>query len=221
MRSVKNWLNTKVDQYLIPRIHRIVDDPHIHRASPAHLVHAEQPTYSLIRVYQTTPDDGVPVKVGRYSLLHQRAYVFLGAKHPKDHVSMFHFRRIMGLPGELEAPLSDGPVVIGSDVWVSFEAVIMSGVTIGHGAIVSARAVVTRDVQPYEIVGGVPARHIGWRFDEATREALLRISWWDWSTEKVAAYVDELQSPDVAGFIARHDPQALGDSAQKQDRTAP
>lgn len=221
MRSVKEWLAARIDQYLIPRVQKVVADPHIHRWSPAHLVHAEQPTYSLIRAYQTTPDDGVPVKVGRYSLLHQRAYVFLGAKHDKDLVSMFHFHRIMGLPGELEAPLSDGPVVIGSDVWVAFEAVIMSGVTIGHGAIVSARAVVTRDVQPYEIVGGVPARHIGWRFDEPTREALLRISWWDWPREKVEAHVDELESPDVAGFIARHDPQQLGDSAGAYSRTVP
>jgi hypothetical protein len=127
----------------------------------------------------------------------------------------------MGLPGELEAPLSDGPIVIGSDVWVCFEAVIMSGVTIGHGAIVSARAVVTRDVQPYEIVGGVPARHIGWRFDEPTREALLRISWWNWPAEKVADHVDELESPDLAGFIARHDPGPLGDSAGEYSRTVP
>jgi hypothetical protein len=82
----------------------------------------------------------------------------------------------------------------------------MSGVTIGHGAIVAPRAVVLHDVQPYEIVGGNPAKHIKWRFDEPTREALLRIAWWDWPEEKVARHRHEIDSPDVQGFIERHDP---------------
>jgi acetyltransferase-like isoleucine patch superfamily enzyme len=157
-------------------------------------------------VVETAAGEGYPVQVGKYCSINDHAYVFLGGNHAPHHVSTFHFHRVMGLPGELEAPLSDGPVVIGNDVWVAWEAVIMSGVTIGDGAVVAARAVVTKDVQPYEVVGGVPARHLRWRFDEATREALLRIRWWDWPVEKVIEQVDELQSDDVGAFIARHDP---------------
>jgi carbonic anhydrase/acetyltransferase-like protein (isoleucine patch superfamily) len=91
-------------------------------------------------------------------------------------------------------------------VLVAFEALITSGVTIGHGAIVAPRAVVVSDVAPYEIVGGNPAKHLKWRFDEETRAALLRISWWDWPEEKVNRLRHEIDSPDVAGFVARHDP---------------
>jgi hypothetical protein len=206
---IKDTIKRRIDRYLIPKIESVIRDPHIHLAA-GHLVQADHPTYAPIRAYQTTGDDGTTVKVGRYSSLNHRAYVFMGAKHHAEHVSTFHFRRVMGLPGELETPLSDGPIVIGSDVWVAFEAIIMSGVTVGDGAIVAARAVVTRDVEPYEIVGGVPARHVGWRFDAATRQALLRIRWWDWPVEKVIEHIDELESPDLAGFIAKHDPGPEG-----------
>jgi acetyltransferase-like isoleucine patch superfamily enzyme len=186
--------------------------PQIHQPAPNGVVQANQPTYFMMRVIQTTEDDGYPVQVGRYCSLNERAYVFLGGNHAVDHVSTFHFHRVMGVAGELEPPLSNGPIVIGNDVWIGWEAVIMSGVTIGDGAVVAARAVVTSDVEPFEVVGGLPARHMRWRFDQPTREALLRIRWWDWPIEKVLAHVDELQSPDLAGFIARHDP-ALGSSS--------
>lgn len=78
--------------------------------------------------------------------------------------------------------------------------------TIGDGAIVAPRSVVIHDVEPYEIVAGNPARHVKWRFDEETRAALLRIRWWDWPEEKVARLRHEIDSPDVTGFVARHDP---------------
>jgi virginiamycin A acetyltransferase len=84
----------------------------------------------------------------------------------------------------------------------------MSGVTIGPGAVVATRSVVTKDVAPYAIVGGVPAKQIGRRFDEAQVEALLRIAWWDWPLETIKERVDLLSSPDVDAFIARYDPCA-------------
>lgn len=180
--------------------------PHVKLGAPRELVHADDPTYALFRIIETVPGEGYPVTVGRYCSLNDHAYVFLGGNHVAGHVSTFHFHRVMGVAGDREQPASNGPVVIGNDVWVAWEAVILSGVTVGDGAIVAARAVVTRDVEPYEIVGGVPAVHIGWRFDAATRDALLRIRWWDWPTDKVVAHVAELQSSDLAGFIARHDP---------------
>jgi hypothetical protein len=82
----------------------------------------------------------------------------------------------------------------------------MSGVMLGDGSVIAARSVVTRDVLPYEIVGGNPARHIRWRFEEPIREALKRIRWWEWPLEEVLEHLDELQSSDLTGFIARHDP---------------
>ena len=78
-----------------------------------------------------------------------------------------------------------GDIVIGNDVWIGYEAVIMSGVTIGDGAIIGTRAVVTKDVPPYAIVGGVPAKIIRKRFDDKTIGTLLRLQWWNWPPEKI------------------------------------
>ena len=78
-----------------------------------------------------------------------------------------------------------GNIVIGNDVWIGYEAVIMAGVHIGDGAIIAARAVVTKDVPPYTIVGGTPAKEIRKRFDAEVIEQLLILKWWDWSTDKI------------------------------------
>lgn len=87
-----------------------------------------------------------------------------------------------------------GDIVIGNDVWIGYEAVIMAGVTIGDGAIIGTRAVVTRDVPPYTIVGGVPAKPIRKRFDDATVERLIKLRWWDWEHEKIAQSIAAIQA---------------------------
>lgn len=147
------------------------------------------------------------VVIGRFSGVTQTAILLPGGQHRPDWVSAVHaFHRPEGWTFAEGALHSRGGIHIGSDVLVGYEAMICAGVTIGHGAIVASRAVVIKDVEPYSIVGGNPAKHIKYRFDEATREALLRIAWWDWSDEKVLAHRHEIDSPDVAGFIAKHDP---------------
>ena len=78
-----------------------------------------------------------------------------------------------------------GDIVIGNDVWIGYEAVIMAGVHIGDGAIIAARAVVTKDVPPYTIVGGTPAKEIRKRFDAEVIQQLLKLKWWDWSADKI------------------------------------
>ena len=93
-----------------------------------------------------------------------------------------------------------GDIVIGSDVWIGYEAVILSGVTIGDGAIIGTRAVVTKDVPPYTIVGGVPARPIRKRFDEKTIAALEALRWWDWDEEKLRRSLPAIQAGDLAGL---------------------
>ena len=87
-----------------------------------------------------------------------------------------------------------GNIVVGNDVWIGYEAVVLAGVTIGDGAVVGARAVVTKDVPPYTIVGGVPARPIRKRFDECTVSALLSIQWWNWPEHRIAKNVKAIQS---------------------------
>ena len=90
-----------------------------------------------------------------------------------------------------------GNIVIGNDVWIGYEAVILAGVTIGDGAIIGTRAVVTKDVPPYSIVGGVPAKSIRKRFDDETIVELLRLKWWDWSEEKIAQNIQAIKSGQV------------------------
>ena len=90
-----------------------------------------------------------------------------------------------------------GDIVIGNDVWIGYEAIILSGVTIGDGAIIASRAVVTEDVLPYTIVGGVPAKAIRKRFSEQTISHLLKIKWWDWTKESITKNIDAIQSGDI------------------------
>lgn len=90
-----------------------------------------------------------------------------------------------------------GDIVIGNDVWIGYEAVVLAGVTIGDGAIIGTRAVVTKDVPPYTIVGGVPAKPIKKRFSEETISALLEIQWWNWSEERIARNIGAIQSGNI------------------------
>lgn len=90
-----------------------------------------------------------------------------------------------------------GDIIIGNDVWIGYEAVMLAGVTIGDGAIIGTRAVVTKDVPPYTIVGGVPAKPIRKRFSEETVSALLEIKWWDWPKEKIAQNIGAIQSGHI------------------------
>ena len=90
-----------------------------------------------------------------------------------------------------------GNITIGNDVWIGYEAVILSGVTIGDGAIIGTRAVVTKDVPPYAIVGGSPAKVLKKRFSDDIIEKLLKIKWWNWPVEKIARSLEYIQSGNL------------------------
>lgn len=94
-------------------------------------------------------------------------------------------------------------IVIGNDVWIGHGAVVMPGVTIGDGAAIGANAVVTRDVAPYEIVAGVPAKRIRMRFAPEIAARLRALAWWDWPAEKLAEAVPDMQALEPEAFLAR------------------
>lgn len=97
-------------------------------------------------------------------------------------------------------------VTIGHDVWIGHGAVIMPNVSIGHGAVIGANAVVTKDVIPYEIVGGVPAKHIKMRFPNAIVQSLLMMKWWDFTLDKLYETLPDMQTMGIEDFIAKwHD----------------
>ena len=126
-------------------------------------------------------------------------FLFNSANHTMTSLSTYTFPLFYeewGLEKEKIAEAWDnkGNIVIGNDVWIGYEAVILSGVTIGDGAVIGSRAVVTRDVPPYTIVGGVPARTIRRRFDEQTIEKLLGLKWWHWPEERIKRRIAAIQS---------------------------
>lgn len=96
-----------------------------------------------------------------------------------------------------EAWDNKGDIIIGNDVWIGYDAIIMSGVKIGDGAIIGTRALVTKDVPPYTIVGGAPAKPIKKRYDDDTISKLLKIKWWNWSAEKIQANIKCIQAGDI------------------------
>lgn len=139
--------------------------------------------------------------VGNYT---QIAGTFLlGGQHAIDHVTTYPLRWRLGLPGAGEDgnPMRRGDIVIGSDVWTGFGCWVQAGVTIGDGVVVATGAMVTKDVPPYAIVGGVPAKVIKYRHTEEQREALLEIKWWNWTEEEVLEAVPYLSHPDIDAFI--------------------
>ncbi|HEV2787187.1 MAG TPA: CatB-related O-acetyltransferase, partial [Solirubrobacteraceae bacterium] len=152
------------------------------------------------------------VIIGNFASIAPDADFYVGGLHRVEWVSLYGLRAMLELPGAHEDGFTHGrgDIVVGSDTWVTNGCTVMSGVTIGDGAVVGTKAVVTKDVRPYAIVAGNPAREIRRRFSDEQVEALLRIRWWDWPTETVRQHVDLISSPDVDAFIARFDPAAGG-----------
>lgn len=129
-------------------------------------------------------------------------FLFNSANHTLKSLSTYPFPLFFEEWGLDRAHVTDswdnkGDIVIGNDVWIGYEAVVMAGVTIGDGAVIGSRAVVTKDVPPYTIVGGVPAKPIRRRFPEETVLALLEIKWWDWPKEKITEYLAAIQTGDI------------------------
>ena len=146
--------------------------------------------------------EGAVVRIGAYCSFARGCQVFLGGEHRTDWVTTYPFsaldRRFASISGH---PRTRGDVTIGNDVWMGREAMVMSGVTIGDGAVIGARAVVTRDVPPYGIVAGNPATLVRHRFAPEVVERLLAIAWWRWPAERVERAVPLLLNTDIEAFL--------------------
>ena len=134
-------------------------------------------------------DESARLEVGSFCSIAANVNIFLGGEHRIDWVTTYPFSEFWaearGISGH---PKSKGNVIIGHDVWLGQNCVIMLGVNIGHGAVVGARAVVTKDVPPYGIVVGNPARLVKYRFSEEVIERLLKLSWWEWESERISKF---------------------------------
>lgn len=143
------------------------------------------------------------LKIGKFcSIACGAKFIFTSANHTLSSLSTYPFPLFfeewgLDIKNVTKAWDNKGDIVIGNDVWIGYEAVILSGVTIGDGAIIGTRAVVTKDIPPYTIVGGVPAKPIRKRFDEETIASLLEIKWWDWPEEKISQSISAIQSGNI------------------------
>ncbi len=184
----------------------VAEDPHATALIEAGILTIGDYSYRAptVRIFA---GDQAAVRIGKFTALAPGVQFFLGGNHRTDWVTMYGLRIVFGLPGAMEdgTPASRGDIEVGNDCWIGSEAVVLSGVTIGDGAVVATRAVVTRDVPPYAVVAGNPAREVRRRFSAAQIEALSRIAWWDWPIEQVLEHVDLLCAPDIDSFIERFD----------------
>jgi acetyltransferase-like isoleucine patch superfamily enzyme len=151
------------------------------------------------------PESGAKLTIGKYGSIADDVQILLGGNHRLDFVTTYPFGAMAGIwpeaTGNTDFAASKGDVTIGHDVWLGSGCVILSGVTIGHGAVIAARAVVTKDVPAYAVVGGNPARIIRYRFDEATIARLLASRWWDLPRDQIQNLIPFLQSADMIGFL--------------------
>lgn len=151
------------------------------------------------------PVNGDRLKIGKFcSVACGAKFLFTSGNHSLRSLSTYTFPIFYEQWGLDPKNIRDawdnkGDIVIGNDVWIGYEAVILSGVTVGDGAVIGTRAVVTKDVPPYTIVGGVPARPIRRRFDPQTIARLEELRWWDWEEERIARNLSAIQSgrPDL------------------------
>ncbi len=152
------------------------------------------------------PDEGADkLIIGSFcSIGSGAAFIMAGNQgHRHDWISTFPFffmSEVDMFAGAANGYSPSGDTVIGNDVWIGSEAIIMPGVKIGHGAIIGTRALVTRDVEPYTIVGGNPARTIRSRFDEAAVTMLLEMQWWGWSDDQLKGAMAILTNGDIAAL---------------------
>lgn len=152
------------------------------------------------------PDEGADrLVIGSFCSIGSGAsFIMAGNQgHRHDWVSTFPFYWMSEVPafaGAVNGYLPAGDTVVGNDVWIGSEAIVMPGVRIGDGAVIGTRAVVTRDVEPYAILGGNPAKVIRKRFDDSQIGLLLEMKWWDWSDDQLSGAMPLLTSGDIAAL---------------------
>jgi acetyltransferase-like isoleucine patch superfamily enzyme len=163
-------------------------------------------TYGRIEIIWTHKD--TKLVVGKFYSIAKNVKAYLGGYHRTDWVTTYPFGHIgKVLYNNFDGnghPSSKGDIIIGNDIWIGDNVTIMSGVKIGDGAVIAANSHVVKDVEPYSITGGNPAKLIKYRFTPEQIEKLLEIKWWDWEDSKINLNLPLLCNTDIDEFINNH-----------------
>ena len=190
MSKLSNWL----------REHRILGARHPLAAN----VTVGRHTYGITKHTVSMQSAEAPLNVGSFCSIAGQVVIMCSGNHSMDCATSFPVHmQLLKRPSPVDNGGRRAGVNIGNDVWVGFRATILPGVSIGHGAVVGAGAVVTRDVPPYAIVAGNPARIIRFRFADEIVSKLLAIRWWEWDDNKIKQEADTLTGP-IEIFVAKH-----------------
>ncbi|PCJ70534.1 MAG: chloramphenicol acetyltransferase [Rhodobiaceae bacterium] len=196
---------------LIQRIARVIGMPLRRRQEPSILMSGNPAyenyevgrwTYGRPKVMVWNPENNL--KIGNFCSIAADVCILLGGEHRTDFISTYPFGEFLRQDLGSRHEWSRGDINIGNDVWIGRGATICSGVTISDGAVIGAHALVTRDVGPYVVAAGNPAKEIRRRFDDETITKLLAIKWWDWSDDHIRAEADTLMSNDQKQFLDRN-----------------
>jgi acetyltransferase-like isoleucine patch superfamily enzyme len=162
-------------------------------------------TYKIENLQIYYYDSGAKLYIGNFCSIASDIKIFLGGNHRHDWVTTYPFGHIHqdifnNFNGEGH-PTTKGDIIIGNDVWIGQNTTIMSGIKIGDGAVIANNSHIVKDVEPYSIVGGNPAKLIRYRFTTEQIDKLLRIKWWDWEDEKINKFTPLLCNNNIDDFI--------------------
>ncbi len=143
------------------------------------------------------------ITIGSFCSIANDVAIFGGGEHFNNRITTSPLRLFFSedMGAWLEDCTSKGPTTIGNDVWIGYRAIILSGVSIGDGAIIGAGSVVTKDVKPYAIVAGNPARLIRYRFNKSTIKAMSKLKWWDWDLDQIKKNLLLLTDSNIENFL--------------------
>ena len=175
-----------------------------------HLWHADRGTYFDRNVNIISWSDEYKIHIGKYCSIGRDCNFFLHANHRPDWITTTSqlwgpvTPEIAQMHMNMGHPTCKGNINVGNDVWIGAKSTIMSGVTIGDGAIIGSTSTIAKDVPPYAIVVGNPGKVVKYRFTQAQIDGLLQIQWWNWDESKIKTEAMELWSPNIDDFIYKH-----------------
>lgn len=196
----------------VVHLNQVIDHPRIEIGDFSYYHNFERlPDFAAFMAPYLFPLSPEKLTIGKFvQIAHGVRFITSSANHDMSGFSTYPFDNFMmtsettrdDIVAMFEQARNKGDTVVGNDVWIGMDATIMPAVTIGDGAIISARAVVVKDVAPYTVVGGNPAKPLKKRFDGGVIDALLEIRWWEWPIEKIEANLDVIRGGDIGALRA-------------------